>query len=300
MKILCSGLNVVDLLVKSPSEIKIGHKNESEQIVVQGGAPAGNAACGLASLGHEVYLLGYLGDNPMSLVAKSELVKHGVREDFLFSKTEATPAIAIVQIDEKGERTVLYSMNGYIPFSPTDVDEEQLKEFDLFLVDGYDTEINLHLLKVAQKYGIKTVLDMETADEALMKEMLALSTDPILPLEAAQNLTGKENAEDCLLAGTQLTKGQLIITDGVNGSYALVNDDLVHQAAYKVKVVDTTGCGDAFHAAYASALLEGLSVKDRMQYASFFASKVAEHFGGRTYFPNKEYMEANCGLSVEH
>ncbi len=297
MKVLCSGLNVVDLLASTPDNIKEGSKNQCDKILMQGGAPAGNAACGIASLGHETHFLGYLGDNPLSIVAKNELTNYGVKEDFLVYKDGASPAIAIVQIDKEGERTVLYSMENYVPFNPKDVDEDKLKDFDLFLVDGYDTEINLHLLKVARKYGVKTVLDMEAADIEIMKEMLSLSSDPILPLECAQELTGKDKAEDCLVEISKMTQGQVIITDGANGSYALVDGKVINQPAFKVKVVDTTGCGDSFHAAYASALLDGLKLEDRMKYASFFASQVAQHFGGRTFLPSKEFMNENCPLN---
>ncbi|TXG38835.1 carbohydrate kinase family protein [Seonamhaeicola maritimus] len=300
MKVLCSGLNVVDLLVSTPKDLKVGHKNECDQILMQGGAPAGNAACGMASLGHNTYFLGYVGDNPLSIVAKNELTNYNVKDDFLMYKKEASPAIAIVQIDDQGERTVLYSIKDYVPFNPVDLDEDAVKDFDLFLVDGYDTTINIHLLEIAKRHGIRTVLDMESADMDIMKTMLSLSTDPILPLECAQNLSGEKEAANCLKVISKMTNGQIVITDGSNGSYALENEIVIHQPAFKVDVVDTTGCGDSFHAAYASALLQGLDLKNRMIYGSFFASQVAQHFGGRTFFPDRTFMEVNCPLQVEH
>ncbi|MEW4923041.1 PfkB family carbohydrate kinase [Algibacter sp. 2305UL17-15] len=298
MKVLCSGLNVVDLLVSVPSEIKMGQKNECD-ILLQGGAPAGNAACGLAALGNETYFLGYFGDNPLSTVAKDELIKHGVKNDFFVKKEGATPAIAIVQIDDEGERTVFYSTKHYIPFSKEDINEDDLKGFDLILVDGYDTAINIHLLKLAKSLGLKSVLDMESAEQSIMEEMLALCSDAILPLEAAQNISGKTDAIEVLKSVSKMTEAQVIITDGANGSFALSEGELIHQPAFKVEVIDTTGCGDAFHAAYASALLQGFSLKERMLYASYFASQVAQHFGGRTYLPNKGFMEKNCPLFID-
>ncbi|TYA66014.1 carbohydrate kinase family protein [Seonamhaeicola marinus] len=294
MKVLCSGLNVVDLLVATPNRIKVGHKNECEKIVLQGGAPAGNAACALASLGFETYFLGYLGDNPLSVVAENELKRHGVKDDLLFFRKEASPAVAIVQVDEEGERTVLYSMENYIPFSFLDIEDSQIEAFDLILVDGYDTEINLHLLRVAKRFGIPTVLDIEAGDMETMLQMLKLSTHPILPLECAQNITGAQNAETCLSKLSDLTEGQVVITDGANGAYTMADEQLIHQPSFKVDVVDTTGCGDAFHAAYAAALLRGLNLKDRLEYGSFYASQVAQHFGGRTFLPNHKFMEDNC------
>jgi sulfofructose kinase len=299
MKVLCSGLNVVDILVSTPSMVKIGQKNECEKIVMQGGAPAGNAACAMASMGFETSFLGYFGNNPLSLVSKRELTKHGVKEDFFISKEGASPAIAIVDIDEKGERTVFYSMSNYVPFSSIDFDETLLNDYDLILVDGYDTEINTHLLKLSKELGIKSILDMESADKNVMLQMLQLTTDAILPLETAQILSGVQDIIESLQIVSNMTEAQVVITDGANGSYAILNEQVIHQPAFKVKVVDTTGCGDSFHAAYASALLQHMELADRLTYASFYAAQVAQNYGGRTYLPNKEFMDNNCPVFIK-
>ncbi|NMH87818.1 carbohydrate kinase family protein [Flavivirga algicola] len=300
MKVLCSGLNVVDVLVSTPSNINVGGKNACEKILLQGGAPAGNAACAIAKLGHETSFLGYFGNNPLSMVAKSELTKHGVKDDFFLYKEEASPAIAVVQIDNHGERTVLYSTKSYMPFSSKDIDKKSLKNFDLILVDGYDTEINLHLLRLANDLGIMSVLDMETAEMNIMKTMLELCSDAILPLEAAISISGKEDTIEALKAVSKMTHAQVVITDGANGAFALQKGELIYQPAFKVKVVDTTGCGDSFHAAYASALLQDFNLRDRLVYASYYASQVAQHYGGRTYLPNRSFMEEHCPLFVKN
>lgn len=300
IEVICSGLNVVDLLVSVPPHVPKGQKTACDKILIQGGAPAGNAACALARLGHTTGMLGYLGDNTLSAIAKTELEKHGVSTALFKQKKEATPAIAIVQIDAAGERTVLYSMEGYTPFALSDIDEMSIAQAKLILVDGYDITVNTALLRMAQKYQINTVLDLETSAPAAMKEMLSLATDAILPLEAAQMLTGKQTAEDCLFHLTDISKGQLVITDGANGAYALDNENIIHQEAFSVSVVDTTGCGDSFHAAYASALLQGFKLTERLVYASFYAAQVAQHFGGRTFLPDRNYMKVNCPAISTH
>ena len=294
VEVICSGLNVVDLLVKVPNNIPKGHKTACDKILVQGGAPAGNAACGLASLGHKTAFLGYFDDNPLSAISKSELQKHGVLNTLFINKENASPAIAIVQIDDEGERTVLYSMENYLPFSQEDVDKAVVASAKLLLLDGYAIEINTYLLQLARKHGLKSVLDLERTDEQAMKEMVSLATDAILPLDAGQALSSKESAEACLLELAKLTKAQLVITDGSNGAFALESGSVIHQPAFEVEVVDTTGCGDAFHAAYASALLQGMDLPQRLEYASFFAAQVATRFGGRAFLPNREFMNKNC------
>ncbi|WP_111708572.1 carbohydrate kinase family protein [Lutibacter citreus] len=287
--VIVSGMMVVDILSEVPSNIKTGTKHEVSKIIVQGGAPAGNAACVIAKNNLKTAFLGYKATNTLSLIANEELKKCDVDTSLLIESDNFQPAIAVVEVNPKnGDRTVFYSTNNYKPLQPKDINEDWVKNSRLLLVDGYDIVGNLELLKIANKYNIPSVLDIETGDIEVLKEMISLGSHIILPLEGAQMISEFNTPEECLKKLSTLTKGQLIITDGANGSWALENKKIIHQPAFPTKVVDTTGCGDAFHGAYASALLNNKKLVERMKYASAYASIIATHFGGRSYFPDKE------------
>ena len=61
--------------------------------------------------------------------------------------------------------------------------------------------------------------------------------------------------------------------------------------AHIVKVVDTTGAGDAFNGALGFALAEGLDFFDAAEYANRAASFAVQHFGSGPSMPYKEEME---------
>ena len=63
------GLNVVDILFELPPNAVYGEKHEINRLVVQGGAPAGNAASGLANLGWKTGFLGKKGQNLLSTIS---------------------------------------------------------------------------------------------------------------------------------------------------------------------------------------------------------------------------------------
>lgn len=290
--VVVSGLNVVDLLFKLPEHFVTDSKHEVDTILLQGGAPAGNAASVMAMLGLNTAFLGYRGDNTLSVVAESELQRCRVDTQLMLDNPVHAPAIAVVQINPKnGERTVFYSLANYSALAVSDIDSDSIKNSKLVFVDGYNVDTNIALLEVAQKFGIPSVLDIEAGDKDKLKTMLKLGSHCILPLECAQFLTGLEDAKACLINLATLTNGQLIITDGTNGSWAYDNGNIIHQTVFDTNVVDTTGCGDSYHGAYAYALLKGRSLQDRMKFASAYAAIIARYMGGRSYHPSAEEVD---------
>lgn len=290
--VLVSGLNVVDLLVTLPNEIEKGHKYQVNDILIQGGAPAGNGACGMASLGLKTGFLGFIGNNAQSAIAKTELQRFNVDTRLLLEDASSVPATALVEVEpSSGERTVFYSTKGYRSLSASDIQPQWLDRTQLLYVDGYDVEGNTALLKLAKEKGIPSVLDIEAGDEQQLMTMIELGAHVILPLETAQQLTKAQDPHACLQQLALKADAQLLITDGANGSWAFSNGDIIIQPCFKVDVVDTTGCGDAYHAAYAYALLKDFPLAKRMEFASAFAAIVATHFGGRSYFPTEQEVQ---------
>ena len=289
--VLVTGLTIVDVLARMPQSIQRGEKHAIQGVVIQGGAPAGNAACMLASLGWRTGFIARMGDDTLSRIAKVELTRHGVLEDYFIHDEESAPGVAIVEIDPaSGERTVFYSLNSYRSLMRDDIPVADVKCAKLILVDGYETEAALAMLEAARGTDCRSVLDLEAGDPATLRQLIGLGTDSILPLAAALKLSDEASASAALLKLSAWTSGQLIVTDGVNGSWALTPDGILHQPAFPVEAVDTTGCGDAYHGAYASALLDGLALHLRMEFASWVAAQVALKLGGRSNLPTRESM----------
>ncbi|PMH45310.1 hypothetical protein BCU68_10585 [Vibrio sp. 10N.286.49.B3] len=291
--VLVSGLNVIDLLVTLPEQYNHGSKHKVDNIIIQGGAPAGNGACGMATLGLSTAFIGYLGNNAQSSIARNELNRWNVDTSLMLCEPNMVPATALVQVDDaSGERTVFYTTQGYRALAAVDIQPTWLDNTKLLYVDGYDVEGNIALLEIAKEKGIPSIIDMEAGNLTQLKTMLKLGCHVILPLEAAQYISNKQDPEACLNTLSKQSDAQLVITDGVNGSWALHEGKIIHQPCFEVAVVDTTGCGDAYHAAYAYSLIQGDTLAERMVFASAFAAIVATYFGGRTYFPSPSEVKS--------
>ncbi len=290
--VLVAGLNIVDVLVRLPENVQRGEKHEVTELVVQGGAPAGNAASLIASLGWRTGFIARMGGDAMSCIARSELTRHGVLEKFFIHDESSTPGISVVEIEPtSGERTVLYSLKGYGSLKSGDIPVNEVKRAKLILVDGYETEAALTMLEAIQGTACHSVLDIEAGDAQTLRRLIELGTHIILPLAAAQMLSGKLQVAEALRELSAWTTGQVLATDGINGSWAHTPEGIYHQTAFEVDALDTTGCGDAYHGAYASALLDELPLPLRMEFASWIASQVALKFGGRSNLPTRESMK---------
>eukprot|EP00878_Enallax_costatus_P007124 GHUV01007467.1.p1 GENE.GHUV01007467.1~~GHUV01007467.1.p1 ORF type:complete len:382 (+),score=99.86 GHUV01007467.1:2601-3746(+) len=86
------------------------------------------------------------------------------------------------------------------------------------------------------------------------------------------------------------TAGSMYVPAGADdGTMA---DGVVKQAAVPAtKLVDTTGAGDCFTAAYAVGVLEGMSTADAMRFAAAAASICVSRPGAQPSMPNREEVD---------
>jgi ribokinase len=77
------------------------------------------------------------------------------------------------------------------------------------------------------------------------------------------------------------------VTMGSAGAILINETGAVHIPAVKVDAIDTTGAGDAFTAALAVSLAEGLPLKDAAHRASIAAALTVTRIGTQTAFPSR-------------
>ncbi|MFZ4775072.1 MAG: carbohydrate kinase family protein [Terrimicrobiaceae bacterium] len=286
--LIALGLNAVDVLVRLPESVLHDDKQFVDDLMIQGGAPVGSGCCGVARFGFRVAMVARLGSNTLSAICLEEFRSSGVDVRLIVRDEASRPAIALVEIDPRtAARTVFIQMDNYGYLIPEDIPRAEIAQARALLVDSYDLDATEAALEAAAGTGCRSILDFESGDQRRLKKLLGMGTDPILPLAAGRSLTGMREPDDVLRALGDLCPGQVVVTDGVHGSWALDRDagEVIHQSAFVVGPVDTTGCGDAFHAGYIVGLLEGWPLGLRMEFGSLLASCVARRVGGRTALP---------------
>lgn len=79
--------------------------------------------------------------------------------------------------------------------------------------------------------------------------------------------------------GLDFDVDEMVVTNGSHGSRILCGEEIKIEAVKCDNIVDTTGCGDTYMAAYISRRLSGHNQKEAGNFASLIASRKIENFG---------------------
>jgi ribokinase len=162
-------------------------------------------------------------------------------------------------------------------------------------------EINVAVAKLACENKIPVVLDVGGEDKPLDSGILKF-LHVISPNETElARITGMptETNEDVAKAAQHvLSLGveNVLVKLGSRGSIMFTkNGDVIQQSVFPVakeKIVDTTGAGDCFTAAFSVGLSRGSSFKEAMNFASVAASLCIQTFGAMPSMPYLEMVQS--------
>lgn len=238
-------------------------------------------------LGTRCAYAGPLGRNELSDFVRATLRREGIDfpEEIRYPEAEPVHSIILVPSDT-GERTILHYAGNVQNAAPEDIPEELIASSSALIIDQGSPAATLHASKLARKAGTQVVADFERGEHGHLRAVMEYVDHLILPLKMARELTGCSSAEDAVRRLASEERPCTAVTDGTRGSwYALGAGPVRHQPCFPVQAVDTTGCGDVFHGAYAAAIVKGMTVEEAIPYAAAAAALRATGCGGQTAIP---------------
>ena len=241
-----------------------------------------NSLVAVASLGVKAAYIGTMSGEEKWKSALDDFKENGVSTEFVDFSDKSHPAEATIVITGDGERFIVYDDTPLHHLGlPT---EEKLAKAlagaDLLLVDaGICPPGTLDVIKRCADLKIPIILDAEQffIEKKIIQEMIALSTDLILPLNFARQVSGKEEVSEVINSFCNDSKNLVVVTEGAKGCYFREKGSSItqHMSAYEINAVDTNGTGDIFHGAYAYGLLNGMKSIENLEFASAAAASVA-------------------------
>lgn len=235
------------------------------------GGKGSNQAVGCARLGAEVDFLTAIGDDAFGEDALALWREESVRAEAVVA-TAAT-MVAPIFVEASGENRIVVVPGALAELSRAHVDAfaDRIAAADICVVQlEIPLDTALYALEIARTVGVRTILNPAPAP-----------TEPIAP--TVDYVTPNES-EAAAVSGA---RGTLVLTLGDEG--AQLGSDRV--AAFPATVVDTTGAGDAFTAAFAVALAEGLSDLDAVRWGCAAGAHMVEHPGVVTGLPTRAELE---------
>jgi sugar/nucleoside kinase (ribokinase family) len=259
------------------------------------GGLTATALVAAARLGCRCAYAGVLGKDELSTFAIARLRAEGIALRWLVQRSEARPIHSFIVVDEgRQTRNVFANLKGFVGADDNWPKAEVIQSARVLFVDHFGLPGMIRAARLAREAGIPVVGDFERETAAPFRELFSLVDHLILSAAFAQKFTGKSNP--AAAAKALWTKGRSVVavTCGEDGCCYVDKsepDTARHQPAFSVKTVDTTGCGDVFHGAYAAALARGEELPERIRFASATAALKAMKPGGQAGIPTRKVVE---------
>lgn len=292
--VLGLGVTAVDELLSvadyPPADSKVRVQRRERHC---GGLTA-TALVAAARLGSRCAYAGILGDDEPSRFVLACLEAEGIDTSRVARRPEARPVHATIVVEESRQtRTIFFDPRGCegprVDWPPAEV----IRSSRVLFVDHYGVEGVLRAIEIAHAAAIPVVADLESAEHPRFGELWAAVDHLIVSHGCAMQMAG---TEDPAVAVSRLGSPQrraVVVTCGAAGCwYAGPEGQPQHQPAFAVAAIDTTGCGDVFHGAYASALARGLELADCIRLAAATAALKATRRGGQAGIPDLAAVEA--------
>jgi ribokinase len=235
------------------------------------GGKGSNQAIGAARLGAEVHFLTAVGDDAFGQGAIALWEEEGVHAEAIVAP--ATTMTAPILVEPNGENRIVVVPGALKHLSPAHVDSfsDRIAAADVCVVQlEIPVWTALYALEVAAAAGVRTILNPAPAPP----EPIAPRCDYVTPNESE-------------VAAVRECDATLVLTLGDEG--AELRGKRI--PAFAADVVDTTGAGDAFTAAFAVALAEGNDEREAVRWGCAAGSHMVEHHGVVPGLPTRDQLE---------
>ncbi|WP_371402814.1 carbohydrate kinase family protein [Kribbella sp. NBC_00662] len=272
--LVCIGDLVEDVVVWTPPAVRVGTDNPARIHRTRGGAAA-NVAVFASSLGTSARFIGRVGDDRAGTALVQDLLEAGV--DARVQREGRTGTIVIL-VDAQGERTMYPDRAAAAQL--TDVPHSWLSGADAIHLSAYSLAgPSLAVLRQASDFAHaeEAVLTIDASSIALIDSLgPAPFRDLIRTLRPTYVFANGIEAETGDLRDLACPGTTVVVKNGVEPTELHVDGRAT--ATVQVPPVgdvrDTTGAGDAFAAAFISAVLAGADAVEAVEAGHRIAGRV--------------------------
>jgi sugar/nucleoside kinase (ribokinase family) len=257
------------------------------------GGSAGNTIAGVAALGGRCAYIGKVADDQLGQVFIHDIRAAGVSYDTTPLTGGLPTARSLIFVTPDAQRTMQTFLGACTQLGPADVNMDFITSSKVVYLEGYLWDLPRAKAAMrdaalkAQQSGVKVSLTLSDSFcvARFRDEFLELAEKYVDILFANESeILSLYQTSDFDAAVQQVRKHCEIaaLTRSEKGSVVVNRDDVhVIEAVKGVKVVDTTGAGDAYAAGFLYGYTQGHDLAACGRIGGAMAAHVISHYGGR-------------------
>ena len=281
---------------------RLGETLQATDSSIRAGGKGANQSAAAGKLGGNSVFLGQLGGDSNRQLIVNTLQASNVDVSQIVTLPQLLCGQAMIFLMPSGENSIVIVGGTNIAWSsvPESMKVTIRDSSVLLLQREIPESVNIDAAKTAKSAGKMVVLDVGGREEPMSEELLSL-VDVISPNETElARLTGSEDVEEgCRLLQEKGVK-YVLLKLGSQGSRFVSKEFECRQVALakaELPIVDTTGAGDCFTAAFVVRLLElgGItesSVQESLRFASAAAFLGITKKGAMESIPTREEVNS--------
>jgi ribokinase len=288
-KITVIGSINMDLVTSTAQIPKVGETVLGQSFHTIPGGKGANQAVAAARLGADVTMIGAVGDDSFGHTLVEHLTNQGINTENIMKVEDTSTGIASIVVSEADNSIIVVpGANNHVTPEVIEKHEDEIIHSDIILLQlEIPLESVVRAVELAKKHGVRTILNPAPIQE-LPKELL----------EMVDYLTPNEHEQILLFASINGTEEELanlkkkcIVTKGSKGVMIYKNGEKIEIPSIRVEAVDTTGAGDSFNGALATALCDGRNLEEACRFANVIGAISVTKLGAQTGMPTKKEVE---------
>lgn len=259
------------------------------------GGVIANFLCALAKLGTSSSFVGVLGNDDYGRCIVDAFQTLNIDTSRLIIKENEETYFCVSMLDESGEKALIICPTSAIFPRPEDITRHLIMDAKLLHTTGLFVDATLKAFSFAKQQNMLISLDLEpsTLAQGVDKCMPVIAQTDILFVNRNSCKALFPEINDPVTVGKRFLEwGPRIVvaTRGADGAIIVTNDTVVYSPAFCVPVVDTTGAGDCFNAAFIHGYLHGWSIEETARFSNAAAAISITGIGAQTAQPTQSQV----------
>lgn len=288
-KIAVLGSINMDLVTETSIHPKQGETVLGDHFFTSPGGKGANQAVAAARLGGLVTMFGAVGNDSNGSELISILKRENICTDFILTKEAVPTGVATIEISNNDNRIIVVpGANNLVTKDYIDQVIDEIEKNDIIVLQ---LEIPLETVEyiVAKLKDKNKTIILNTAPATKLSDELIQSVTYITPNEHEYKLI--LNTEDEMESVLPNYPKHMIITCGGEG-VKYFDEEVITVPSILVDVVDTTGAGDTFTGAFATALSNDYTLLEAISFANCAGGLATTKKGAQGGMPTMEEMNA--------